>query len=59
MNDAPFYRGLGRLHEKIALITGRDSGIGRAIAKFAREGVHTAIVYVKDEGLMPRSPRRD
>jgi NAD(P)-dependent dehydrogenase (short-subunit alcohol dehydrogenase family) len=48
--DAPFYRGSGKLQDKVALITGGDSGIGRAVAiLFAREGAHIAIVYVKDE----------
>lgn len=50
MYDAPFYRGSGKLQDKVALITGGDSGIGRAVAiLFAREGAHIAIVYVKDE----------
>ena len=50
MYDAPFYRGSGKLQDKIALITGGDSGIGRAVAIFfAREGADVAIVHLKDE----------
>lgn len=44
------YRGLGRLDGKVALITGGDSGIGRAIAiAFAREGADVAFSYLPEE----------
>jgi short chain dehydrogenase len=49
MYDAPFYRGSGKLARKVALITGADSGIGRAVAVlFAREGADVAIQYLSE-----------
>ena len=47
--DAPFYRGSRKLENKVALITGGDSGIGRAVAiLFAREGADVAIAYLNE-----------
>ncbi|MDI2142287.1 MULTISPECIES: SDR family oxidoreductase [unclassified Pseudomonas] len=43
------YTGSGRLAGKIALITGADSGIGRAVAiAFAREGADVAVAYLNE-----------
>jgi len=55
----PRYRGSGKLQGKVALITGGDSGIGRAVAiAFAREGADVAVVYL-DEHQDAEQTRRE
>src|SRR3954471_834753 len=45
------YRGSGRLAGKTAVITGGDSGIGRAVAlAYAREGADVLIAYLSEDG---------
>jgi len=47
---APLYNGAGKLQNKVALITGGDSGIGRAVAVlYAREGADVAITFLPEE----------
>jgi NAD(P)-dependent dehydrogenase (short-subunit alcohol dehydrogenase family) len=47
---APLYRAAGKLQGKAALVTGGDSGIGRAVAVlYAREGADVAITYLAAE----------
>jgi NAD(P)-dependent dehydrogenase (short-subunit alcohol dehydrogenase family) len=48
--EAPRYKAAGKLKGQVALITGGDSGIGRAVATlYAREGADVAIVYLPEE----------
>src|SRR5213079_1740436 len=44
------HRGSGKLQDKVAIITGGDSGIGRAVAiAFAKEGAHISVVYLEEQ----------
>ena len=57
--EAPAYRGSGKLEGKTALITGGDSGIGRATAVlYAREGADVSIVHLPEERIDAEETRR-
>ncbi|HEX7997184.1 MAG TPA: SDR family oxidoreductase [Pyrinomonadaceae bacterium] len=57
--QAPLYNGAAKLQNKVALITGGDSGIGRAVAVlYAREGAHVSIIYLPVEQTDAEETRR-
>jgi NAD(P)-dependent dehydrogenase (short-subunit alcohol dehydrogenase family) len=56
---SPVFRGSGKLSGKVALITGGDSGIGRAVAVlYAREGADVAIMFLPEEDVDAQETRR-
>lgn len=51
VSENPAYAGSGKLRDKVAIITGGDSGIGRAVAyAFAKEGADIVVVYYNEHG---------
>ncbi|MFC5471234.1 SDR family oxidoreductase [Cohnella suwonensis] len=51
VSENPAYVGSGKLRDKVAIITGGDSGIGRAVAyAFAKEGADLVVVYYNEHG---------
>lgn len=58
-SEDPNYEGSGKLKDKVALISGGDSGIGRAVAiYFAKEGADIAIVYLDEHGDAEETKRQ-
>lgn len=57
--QAPGYKGSGKLKGMVAIVTGADSGIGRAVAVlFAREGADVAILYLNEHKDAKETARR-
>jgi NAD(P)-dependent dehydrogenase (short-subunit alcohol dehydrogenase family) len=48
--ESPAYRAAGKLNGKVAIVTGGDSGIGRAVSiAFAKEGADVAVIYLNED----------
>lgn len=59
VSENPYYIGTGKLLDKVAIITGGDSGIGRAVSyAFAKEGANVAIAYLNEHGDAEETKRR-
>ena len=57
--EDPAYKAAGKLQGKVAIITGGDSGIGRAVAiAFAKEGADSAILYLNEHGDAEETKRQ-
>jgi NAD(P)-dependent dehydrogenase (short-subunit alcohol dehydrogenase family) len=59
IKESSDYKGSGKLKNKVALITGGDSGIGSAVSiAFAKEGADVAIVYFDEDGDAQETKQR-